>query len=251
MGGIGDAVGSVVGSVTGGMYGASGSAEDQERQRKENQRIADEQQANQVGLKKEGVDAANTGYERAAGAAETGFGRSEDALGGYAARGDKAGASALKMSQNGFSFGAKDFQEDPAYKFQMQQGLQATQNSAGVRGSPFGGAAQREMAGYASDLANKSYQQQYQNKFQAWQAKVGNLQQLAGLGGNAAQGIAGAAGTAAGQTSTAATAAGGQSGSAIAGQAANDASVATAQMGGDTSTTNTGIQTKVSFMDFF
>lgn len=191
MGVIAEAAGGIVGDISGGM-GAGGDA-DIRAQQKRNAEIA--------AAGGEDIDAA---------------------LGGFADTGEAAMGKALRMSKKGFSFGAKDFQQDPGYKFALQQGLQATQNAAGVRGSPFGGQAQSAMTQTAVGMAGQQYQQQYSNAFNRWQSQVGNLQQLAGLGAGAAGGIA-----------------------------SGKAGLAQAEMGGGTSMTQTGVQTKGSFMDYF
>lgn len=95
-----------------------------------------------------------------------------------------AGAGALpqlsEMTAKGFQPG--DLTQDPGYKFALEQGLGAVQNRAGVQGSPFGGAAMAEMQKYATGLASQTYN----DAFSRWQTQVGNLQQMAGLGANAA-----------------------------------------------------------------
>jgi hypothetical protein len=51
----------------------------------------------------------------------------------------------------------------PGYQFQLNQGLQSTQNSAAARGLGVSGAALKGAATYATGLANSNYQQQFQN----------------------------------------------------------------------------------------
>jgi len=98
-----------------------------------------------------------------------------------------AGAGVLPqltgMASKGFS--ADDFKADPGYQFALQQGQQATQNAAGVRGSPFGGQALAAIDQYTQGLANQTYQ----NSFNRWQTQLGNLQNIAGLGANAGAGV--------------------------------------------------------------
>lgn len=96
----------------------------------------------------------------------------------------QAGAGALpqlqQMTAEGFKPG--DLTQDPGYKFALDQGLGAVQNRAGVQGSPFGGAAMADMQKFATGLASQTYN----DAFSRWQTQVGNLQQMAGLGANAA-----------------------------------------------------------------
>jgi hypothetical protein len=51
----------------------------------------------------------------------------------------------------------------PGYQFNLQQGLQATQNSAAARGLGISGAAMKGAAAYATGLADSTYQQQFSN----------------------------------------------------------------------------------------
>lgn len=53
--------------------------------------------------------------------------------------------------------------QTPGYKFTLQQGLQAAQNSNAAKGLGVSGAALRGASDYASGLASQTYNQQYQN----------------------------------------------------------------------------------------
>lgn len=61
----------------------------------------------------------------------------------------------------------------PGYQFQMQQGLQATQNSAAARGLGVSGAALKGAATFATGLANSNYQTQFNNQQQKYTDLMG------------------------------------------------------------------------------
>ena len=59
--------------------------------------------------------------------------------------GTAANNQAAQMAQRGFT--QSDFQQSPAYAFNMQQGLNAINNSQSVRGGALSGGAQKAMTG--------------------------------------------------------------------------------------------------------
>lgn len=76
----------------------------------------------------------------------------------------------------------------PGYKFALDQGLKATQNSAAARGLGISGAALKGAADYATGLANNTYATQAQI-YAGNQERIGNLLTgIVGMGGNAAAG---------------------------------------------------------------
>lgn len=87
----------------------------------------------------------------------------------------------------------KTLEQTPGYQWNMQQGQQAATNSAAARGLASSGAALKGAAGYASGLADQTYQNQFNNQLQANSAAQGNLTNafqrqnaLLGYGANAA-----------------------------------------------------------------
>jgi hypothetical protein len=90
----------------------------------------------------------------------------------------------------------QQLQNTPGYQFQLQQGLNATQNSYAAQGLGSSGNALMGAANYAEGLASTSYQQQLQNYM------AQNLQQYNMLNGGVGAGlqanntVANAAGTA-------------------------------------------------------
>ena len=94
--------------------------------------------------------------------------------------GTAANNKASQMAQNGF--GLSNFQQDPGYAFNMQQGLNAINNSQSVRGGALSGGAQKALSGYAQQNASNEYQNAY-NRFASQQ---GQLSALGNQGLNAA-----------------------------------------------------------------
>jgi hypothetical protein len=92
------------------------------------------------------------------------------------------------MGQNG-SLGRKftmaDFQQDPAYKFNVQQGLQAINNSNSVRGGALSGGTQKALTNYAMQQASNEYGNAANRFTQNQNQNFGQLSALAGQGLNA------------------------------------------------------------------
>jgi hypothetical protein len=92
-----------------------------------------------------------------------------------------------------------ELEATPGYKFNLSQGLQATQNAAAARGLGVSGAALRGAATYATGLADSTYQNQFANAQQRFtdvgglntiqqgnlQNQYARLQGVASLGENA------------------------------------------------------------------
>lgn len=81
----------------------------------------------------------------------------------------------------------KNWQADPGYQFRLDQGLKATQGSAGARGLNGSGATLKALANYGQNQASQEYGNVYNREY-------GRLSGLAGLGSNALSGLMGAAG---------------------------------------------------------
>lgn len=86
----------------------------------------------------------------------------------------------------------------PGYRFTLNQGLKAGQNSAAARGLGLSGAAIKAATGYASGLADSTYKTQFDVANTNQTNAFNRLLQAAQLGGNAAAQTA-TAGTATGQ----------------------------------------------------
>jgi hypothetical protein len=78
----------------------------------------------------------------------------------------------------GRAFTQADFHASPSYQFDMQQGLNAINNSNSVRGGSLSGGTQKAMSNYGEQQANNGFQQAQQN-FVNNQNQ--NYQQLTGL----------------------------------------------------------------------
>ena len=94
-----------------------------------------------------------------------------------------AGAQALGQLQttlsNGFHY---DQNSDPGFQFRMQQGQDAINRATANRGGILAGSTLGSLAQYSQGLGS----QEYNNAFGRYQANIGNLQSLAGLGINSA-----------------------------------------------------------------
>ena len=110
----------------------------------------------------------------------------------------KAGLEALNelRSRQGFSY--KDFgftfnpEEDPSYKFRLEQGLKSIQNSAAAKGLGLSGSQLKEASNYASGLASQEYNKAFARALQTYQTNLNknleeykNLLGIAGLGAGA------------------------------------------------------------------
>jgi hypothetical protein len=91
-------------------------------------------------------------------------------------------------------FGMQDFQADPGYGFRMSEGLKALERSAAGRGGAASGSAMKGITRFGQDLASQEYQNAYARYMANRQAKLAPLQNLMGMGANAAAGLSSAAG---------------------------------------------------------
>lgn len=91
-------------------------------------------------------------------------------------------------------FSAATLPSTPGYQFTLDQGLKSTQNSYAAMGLGSSGAAMKGAAGYATGLAQNTYNQQFGN-YLAQNAQIGNLLfQPASLGAGSANTLAGVEG---------------------------------------------------------
>lgn len=80
-------------------------------------------------------------------------------------------------------------QQTPGYQFNLTQGLKSVQNSAAARGLGISGAALKGAAGYATGLADSTYQNQFNNAQTNRQTAYNMLSGQQSLGENAAVGV--------------------------------------------------------------
>lgn len=123
------------------------------------------------GLYGQGRDALTTNYAAGLKPYQTLF---DQAQGGINAYGDATGANGAA----GYTNATNNFQTNPGYQFQLNQGLQAIDRGAASKGMLTSGNTLNAEQQYGTGLANQSYQQYVQN-----------LQPYLGLGQSAASGI--------------------------------------------------------------
>ena len=90
----------------------------------------------------------------------------------------------------GRSFTMADFNQDPAYKFDVQQGLQAINNSNSVRGGALSGGTMKALQNYGQQQASNEFGAAANRFTQNQNQNFGQLSALSGQGLNAVQGQA-------------------------------------------------------------
>lgn len=83
-------------------------------------------------------------------------------------------------------FSMQDFQQDPGYQFDMQQGMQAIQNSAAAKGLLGSTGTMKDLNNYAQGMASNEYGNAYNRFTQSQQQRYNMLAGLAGTGQTAA-----------------------------------------------------------------
>lgn len=101
--------------------------------------------------------------------------------------------NALSTIQGGFN--PADLSKTPGYEFTLQQGEQAIQDKATM--GVGGGNTLKDLMGYATGLADQTYQQQFTDWLNQNKTVLGGYQDLVGLGENAAAGVGNAGAAAA------------------------------------------------------
>lgn len=103
---------------------------------------------------------------------------------------NSAGQQAINSIQKlgGFAFDPTEAQleQTPGYQFNLDQGLKATQNGYAAQGLGTSGAALKGAATYASGLADTTYQNQFNNALNSYNANVAKQQGLINTGEAAA-----------------------------------------------------------------
>jgi hypothetical protein len=98
-------------------------------------------------------------------------------------QGDRTNANFGQLTHQ---FGLSDFQESPAYQFNLQQGKQALDKAAAARGRFYNPSTLQDIAKFSQGLASN----EYQNAFSNYQTNMGNIWNrlfaLSGTGQNAA-----------------------------------------------------------------
>jgi hypothetical protein len=85
------------------------------------------------------------------------------------------------------NFSMEDYQEDPGYKFRLEQGQKALERSGALRGMLNSGQTLKALTGYAQGMASQEYQNAF-NRFMEQRAqRYRMLSDLAGMGQRATQ----------------------------------------------------------------
>ncbi len=86
-------------------------------------------------------------------------------------------------------FSLSDFQQSPAYQFNLQQGQQAIDKAANARGNLYAPQTLQDLSKYSQGVASNEFQNAYSNYNQNQQNLWNRLSSLSGQGQNAAAGI--------------------------------------------------------------
>ncbi len=95
------------------------------------------------------------------------------------------GLDKLQSTAGTFNFDPNDVTNNPAYKFQLQQGQKAIQNSAASRGMLMSGSTLKSLDNYSQGLASTSEQALYNQALSTYNTNQQGYQSLANLGQNA------------------------------------------------------------------
>lgn len=110
--------------------------------------------------------------------------------------GDKASSDYGSLNTP-FSFKPEDLASTPGYQFQLQQGQNALDRRAAASGGFYSGAALKDATGYAQNLANSTFGDEYNRQFNAYQTGRANilnpLQAMSGQGQTSANTVSGVA----------------------------------------------------------
>jgi len=148
-----------------------------------------------------GAYAANNAANTAADAQQNAINQQNQALASQKALEQpfvNAGTQALSTMQAGLKpggqyntpFTAANFQNTPAYQFQMQQGQQGIKNAGAATGRTGSGAQEQALATFNQGLASTTYQQQYNNYMNNQQQQFNNMAGIESQGQAAASGQA-------------------------------------------------------------
>ena len=87
-----------------------------------------------------------------------------------AAESDPTYGSLLRAYRNGeeFSFTGEDLENDPGYKFGLDQGTQSIQRGQAARGNFLSGAAMKELSRFGQDYAGTKFDNAYSRNLSTW-----------------------------------------------------------------------------------
>lgn len=149
------------------------------------------------------ANAQNQGAQQAMGALNQSYGQAQQYQQPYYQQGMQSLSQLAQGLQGGqysttpYNPSNFNFQADPGYQWQLQQGNNAIQSNAAAGGIQLSGASLKALQRYGQGLANQTYNQafdrfntgamnQYNTSNQQAQQRFGNTAQLAGYGQSAA-----------------------------------------------------------------
>jgi hypothetical protein len=143
---------------------------------------------------KQQADAASLASRQQADSQAQGYAQLQQNLAPYANFGASAMPNLVKLlglggTSGGFSFNPQDLQNTPGYQFTLNQGLKNTNNALSQQGLLGSGAQAKALADYTSGLASNTYNQQFSNALNSYNANLSPLISLLGMGQNSAAGI--------------------------------------------------------------
>jgi hypothetical protein len=143
---------------------------------------------------KQQADAATLASQQQANAQAQGQAQLQANLQPYANFGASAMPNLVKLlglggQGGGFNFNPQDLQNTPGYQFTLGQGLKNTNNALSSQGLLGSGAQAKALSDYTTGLASNTYNQQFANALNSYNANLSPLMSLLGIGQNAAAGI--------------------------------------------------------------
>ena len=143
---------------------------------------------------KQQADAATLAGAQQANAQAQGQAQLQANLQPYSNFGASAMPNIMKMlglggTGGGFQFNPQDLQNTPGYQFTLGQGLKNTNNALSSQGLLGSGAQGKALADYTTGLASNTYNQQFANALNSYNANLSPLMSLLSMGQNSAAGI--------------------------------------------------------------
>jgi hypothetical protein len=143
---------------------------------------------------KQQADAASLASRQQADAQAQGQAQLQANLQPYANFGASAMPNLVKMlglggTGGGFNFNPYDLENTPGYQFTLGQGLKNTNNALSSQGLLGSGAQAKALADYTTGLAGNTYNQQFANALNSYNANLSPLMALLTMGQNSAAGI--------------------------------------------------------------
>ena len=143
---------------------------------------------------KQQADAATLAGAQQANAQAQGQAQLQANLQPYANFGASAMPNIMKMlglggTGGGFQFNPQDLQNTPGYQFTLGQGLKNTNNALSSQGLLGSGAQGKALADYTTGLAGNTYNHQFANALNSYNANLSPLMSLLSMGQNSAAGI--------------------------------------------------------------